>query len=245
MLATYFIHDDTGWRVKGHARRPMLRWMSTWALAMRRPSDIGYSDQGYILPGLKIVPELVEVSIDTPGQLFTTDLGGVTGTARVRRETLTARCERAMELVEAEPAEPWILWTGLNAEADLLAKLLPDAVNVHGSLSPEAKADALLAFADGGIRYLITKPSVAGRGLNFQRCARQAFVGMGYSFEDYFQCIRRSHRYGQKRVVRVHVILSELEQQIALNVERKEREHDRMMSELVAEMQAARAEVAA
>lgn len=240
MLSSYFIHDDNGWRVKGHARRALYRWMAQWAIALRRPSDIGGSDEGYILPGLDVVPELVRADVSTEGQLFATDLGGVSGTARVRRETLNARCERAAELVAAEPHEPWLLWAGLNAEADLLAHLVPGAVNVHGSMSPEEKAELLLAFADGTVPHLITKPSIAGRGLNFQRCARQAFVGMGYSFEDYFQCIRRSHRYGQTRVVRVHVILSELEQQIAHNVARKEREHDQMMAELVAEMQAAR-----
>lgn len=240
MLAAYFIHDDNGWRVKGHARRGLYRWMAQWAIALRRPSDIGGSDEGYVLPGLEVVPELVPVHVDTPDQLFATELGGVSGTARVRRETLSARCERAAELVAAEPNEPWLLWAGLNAEAELLAHLVPGAVNVHGSMSPEEKAGLLLAFADGSVPHLITKPSIAGRGLNFQRCARQAFVGMGYSFEDYFQCIRRSHRYGQTRVVRVHVILSELEQQIAHSVARKEREHDDLMAELVAEMQAAR-----
>ncbi len=241
MLSSYFIHDDNGWRVKGHARDPMYRWMAQWAIALRRPSDLGdYSDDGYVLPGLEVTPQIVEAHVDTPDQLFATDMGGVSGTARVRRKTLAARCERAAELVAAEPAEPWLLWAGLNAEADLLADLIPGAVNVHGSMSPEEKAEKLLAFADGTIPYLITKPSIAGRGLNFQRCARQAFVGMGYSFEDYFQCIRRSHRYGQARVVQVHVILSELEQQIAHNVARKEAEHDRMMAELVAQMRAAR-----
>lgn len=242
MLAGYFIHDDQGWKVKGHARRPMMRWMATWAVALRRPSDLGYSDDGYILPGLDVIPELVTADVKAPGQLFATELGGVSGTAKVRRETLRPRCERAVSLVEAEPVEPWILWTGLNAEADLLAKLIPGSVNVHGSMSPEEKAEHLLGFADGHYKVLITKASVAGRGLNFQRCARQTFVGMGYSFEDYFQCIRRSYRYGQARVVRAHVILSELEQQIAHSVARKEREHDLMMAELVAEMRAARDE---
>lgn len=240
MLSSYFIHDDDGWRVKGHARRPMYRWLASWAVALRRPSDMGYPDDGYDLPGMEVIPETVPVHVETEGQLFATDLGGVSGTARVRKETLAARCERAAELVAAEPDEPWLLWAGLNAEANLLAELIPGAVNVHGSMSPEEKAELLLGFADGSTCHLITKASIAGRGLNFQRCARQAFVGMGYSFEDYFQCIRRSYRYGQERVVRVHVILSELERQIAHNVAIKEREHDQMMAELVIEMQAAR-----
>jgi hypothetical protein len=242
MLATYFVNDGLGWRVKGHARLPMYQWMATWAVALRRPSDMGYPDTGYILPRLEVTPELVPVLVEAEGQLFATDLGGVGGAAKVRRGTLVARCERAAELVAAEPDEPWLLWCGLNAEADLLAKLIPGAVNVHGSMSPEEKADLLLAFADGGVQHLVTKPSVAGRGLNFQRSARHAFVGMNFSFEDYFQCIRRSHRYGQTRPVRVHVILSELERQIAENVARKEREHDAMMDELVREMQRVRVE---
>lgn len=247
MLATYFIHDETGWRPKHHARRPMFAWMSQWATALQRPSDLGaqYSDAGYILPGLDIVPEIVEADVHADGQLFATDLGGVGGRAKVRRQTLQARTERAAELALAEPDEPWLLWAGLNDEADHLARLIPDAVNVHGSMSPEEKAEALLGFADGAFRVLITKPSIAGRGLNFQRCARQALVGMGDSYEDYFQCIRRSHRFGQTRRVRAHVILSELEQQIAANVARKERENVRMMGELVHAMGEAQTGVAA
>lgn len=240
MLATYFIHDGRDWRPKGHARGPMFEWMASWAWALRRPSDMGYPDDGYVLPGLDIVPEIVEAHVEAPGQLFATDLGGVGGRAKVRRQTLTARCERAATLVEREPDEPWLLWCGLNAEADLLANLVPAAVNVHGSMSPEEKADALLAFADGDIDVLITKPSIASKGLNFQRCARQAFVGLGDSYEDYFQCIRRSLRYGQTRRVRAHVVLSELEQQIAHNVARKEAEADAAMGELVLAMQRAR-----
>lgn len=245
MLATYFIHDESGWRPKGHARGPMYRWMAGWATAIRSPADLGYDDAGYRLPGLDIVPELVEAEVAADGQLFATDLGGVGGRAKVRRQTLAARCGRAAELVAAEPDEPWLLWCGLNDEADQLARDVPGAVNVHGSMSPEEKAEALLAFADGGIQVLITKPSIAGRGLNWQRCARQAFVGLSDSYEDYFQCIRRSHRYGQTRRVRAHIVLSELEQQIAANVARKERDADQMMGELVAAMRAAREDAAA
>lgn len=240
MLATYFIHDERGWRPKGHARRPMFAWMAQWAMALRKPSDLGYPDGGYDLPGLDVIPEIVQTEVSADGQLFATDLGGVGGRAKVRRQTLHARCERAAELVAAEPEEPWLLWAGLNDEAEQLARLVPGAVNVHGSMSPEEKAEALLGFADGEFSVLVTKPSIASRGLNWQHCARQAFVGLSDSYEDYFQCIRRSHRYGQTRVVRAHVVLSELEQQIAANVARKEREADLMMDELVAEMARAR-----
>lgn len=240
MLAAYFIHDDEGWRLKGHARRPMMRWMATWAVALRRPSDLGHADDGYQLPGLNIVPELLKVEIEAEGQLFPTDLGGVGGRAKVRRETMQARCERAAELVAAEPDEPWLLWCGLNDEASLLEKLIPGAVNVHGGWSPEDKAEALLSFADGTITRLITKPSIAAFGLNWQHCARMAFVGLSDSYETYYQSIRRCYRYGQTRVVDAHVILSELESQIAVNIARKEREASAITAGLVAEMRTAR-----
>jgi len=238
MLATYFVHDDQGWRLKGHAREPMFRWMSTWAAALRRPSDIGYADDGYDLPGLRIIPELLPVELEADGQLFPTDLGGVGGRAKVRRDTLEARCGRAIDLVNAEPDEPWLLWAGLNDEADLLARSIPGAVNVGGSMSPEEKAEHLLGFADGDIRVLVTKPAIASQGLNWQHCARMAFVGLSDSYEQYYQAIRRCYRYGQTRVVHAHVVLSELESQIAANVSRKEREATAMTAELVAAMRA-------
>lgn len=245
MLAAYFIHDDAGWRLKGHARRPMMEWMATWAVAVRKPSDLGYSDEGYDLPGLEVVSHLIDVPLEAEGQLFPTDLGGVGGRAAVRKETLAERCAKAAELVAAEPDEPWLIWCGLNAEADELARLIPGSVNVHGSWSPEDKAAALLDFADGKITRLITKPSIAAFGLNWQHCARMAFVGLSDSYEAYYQAIRRCYRYGQTRVVYAHVVLSELEGQIATNVARKEREASHITAQLVDAMRRARQETAA
>lgn len=239
MLAAYFIHDDAGWRLKGHARRPMMSWMATWALAIRKPSDMGYTDDGYDLPGLNIIPHLIDVEIEAEGQLFPTDLGGVGGRAQVRRETLGARCERAAELVAAEPDEPWLLWCGLNAEAELLAKLT-GGFNITGSMSPEDKAAALLGFADGAHRIVVTKPGIASQGLNYQHCARMVFVGLSDSYEQYYQAIRRCYRYGQHRVVDAHVVLSELEGQIAVNIARKERSAAAITTALVNEMKRAR-----
>jgi hypothetical protein len=239
MLAAYFVHDDSGWRLKGHAREPMYRWMTSWAVALRRPSDIGHSDAGYDLPPLEIVPEIVHADIEPgEGELFAAELGGVGGRARARRQTLAARVQRAVELVKAEPDEPWILWTGLNDEAAALAEAIPGAVNVAGNWDPDDKADAYLRFADGGIRYLITKPSMAAYGLNWQHCARIAFVGMNDSFEQHYQAVRRCWRYGQTRPVRAHLVLSQLESQIADNVRRKETETARLVDGLVAAMRA-------
>jgi len=238
MLAAYFVHDQNGWRVKGHARQPMYRWMASWALAIRSPADLGYPDGGYRLPGLEIVPHLLKVDVAPDGQLFATGLGGVRGRAAVRRATLDARCARAAELVAAEPDEPWLLWCGLNAEADRLADI-PGAVNVPGSWSPEQKAEALLAFTRGEIRVLVTKPQIAAHGLNWQHCARMAFVGLSDSYEQYYQCIRRCYRYGQHRVVHAHIVLSELESEIAANVARKETDAARSTADLVAAMRGA------
>ena len=239
MLAAYFVHDDSGWRQKRHAVGPMYRWMTTWAVALRRPSDIGWSDEGYILPKLHIVSQVVNVDMEAPeGQLFRAHIGGVGGRAQVRKETMAERVQRAVDLVKAEPEEPWLLWAGLNSEADALAASLPGAVNVAGNWKPEDKAEALLAFADGAIPYLVTKPSIASQGLNYQHCARMAFVGLGDSFEQYYQAIRRSWRYGQKREVYAHIVLSQLETQIAENVRRKEQQTARMVDGLVTAMRA-------
>ena len=239
MLSSYFIHDQDGWRVKGHARGPMFRWMASWALAVRRPSDLGYPDGGYRLPPLDIRADLLDVDVVPDGQLFATDLGGVGGRARIRRATMAARCARAADLISAEPGEPWIAWCGLNDEARAIARAIPGAVNVEGSWSPEDKAAAFLGFADGSIRVLVTKPSIAAFGLNWQHCARMAFVGLSDSYESYYQAIRRCWRYGQQRPVTVHIVLSGIEGQIVANVRRKESEAGRLTDALIAEMQAA------
>jgi len=244
MLAAYFIHDDEGWRLKGHARKPMIRWMATWAVAIRKPSDLGYEDDGYDLPGLNVIPHLLPVKIDADGQLFPTDLGGVGGRAAVRKETLHARCKRAAELIEAEPNEAWLIWCGLNSEADMIAELT-GATNVHGALTAEQKAESLLAFADGKITRLVTKPSLAAFGLNWQHCARMIFVGLSDSYEAYYQAIRRCYRYGQPRIVEAHVVLSELEGQIATNIARKERESSTTTAALINEMRRTRESVIA
>jgi len=239
MLSAYFVHDSDGWRLKGHAHAPMFRWMTSWAVALRKPSDLGYDDVGYDLPGLEIDSHLLDVNVTPEDQLFATDLGGVGGRAAVRKATLDARCEKAASLVAAEPDEPWLIWCGLNAEAEMLARLIPGSVNVNGSWSPEDKAAALLGFADGDIARLITKPSIAAFGLNWQHCARMVFVGLSDSYEAYYQAIRRCYRYGQTRVVEAHIVLSSLEGQIAVNVARKERDASLITSGLVAEMREA------
>ena len=222
MLAAYFVNDEKEWRLKGHAVEPMFRWMGSWAHALRSPSDMGYPADDYVLPELRIVPQVVEAELDAPeGQLFAADLGGVGGRMQVRRQTVGPRVERAAML--ADDGEQWIVWCGLNDEANLAAQLIDGAVNVEGSWSPDAKAQSLEAFQDGAIRVLVTKCSIAGFGMNFQNCARMAFVGLSDSYEQYYQAIRRCWRYGQTRPVEAHIVVSGLESQIVENVTRKER----------------------
>lgn len=251
MLASYFINDGKSggksWRLKGHARGPMFDWMAGWASALRSPADVGYPDEAYRLPPLHIHTHLIPTgnTVQTEGTLFEVPgavaLKGVTGRAPVRKATLEARCRFAVDLVMDEPDEPWLLWAGLNAEAEFLADALPAAVNVHGAMSPEEKAEHLLAFARGEIPVLVTKPSIASFGMNWQHCARQAFVGLSDSFEAYFQCIRRSWRYGQTDDVHAHIVLTDIEEPIAQNVHRKEREAAALIDELVTAVNRTRA----
>jgi hypothetical protein len=232
MLAAYFVHDDDGWRLKGHAVDPMFRWMATWATAVRRPSDIGGADDGYELPPLRIIPQMVDVPIEQEGQLFATDLGGVGGRAAVRRSTAVDRITVASKLIQGD--DQWIAWCGLNDEADgVTDNVGPDAVNVHGTQTPEQKAEAFEAFQDRQIRVLVTKPSIAGFGMNFQNCHRMVFVGLNDSWESYYQAIRRCWRFGQTSPVDVHIVTSSIEAQIVDNVRRKEHEVARWVDRLI------------
>jgi superfamily II DNA or RNA helicase len=238
MLAAYFIHDQDGWRLKGHAAVPMYQWMSTWAMAVRRPSDLGYPDEGYDLPPLTIKGEPVDVEVTPDGQLFATDLGGIGGRHETRRNTLEARVERAASLAN-DPGQ-WIVWCGLNDEATKVAALIEGAVNVEGSWDADAKSEAMEQFQDGQIRVLVTKPAIAGFGMNFQQCNQMIFLGMSDSYESYYQAIRRCWRFGQTKPVDVRIVVSELEQQIVNNVRSKEQQAAAMTAQLVESMNTAK-----
>ena len=181
-------------RLKAHARKHFWRWMASWSISLRRPSDLGFADEGFALPPLRIKHISVATDWKPEGQLFFTGLKGVTDRAQVRRSTLEERGNEVVRLVAEEPEEQWLLWCGLNDEGRAIRKLLTGAVEVQGPDTPEVKAAALQRFAAGDIRYLVTKPSIAGMGMNFQACARMAFVGLGDSFEAYFQALRRCWR---------------------------------------------------
>lgn len=244
MRSTFFIADSRGefmrYRLKGHARDAFFRWMASWAAAARRPSDLGYPDDGYDLPPYTLQPHFVGTDWTPDGQLFTPRLEGVTQRAQVRRDTLRERVDCALDVIRAEPDERWLVWTGLNDESHAVADGLRAALSgatmaeVSGPDDADDKAAALLAFARGNTQILVSKPSLAGHGMNFQSCARMIFVGLGDSFELYHQAIRRCWRFGQTRQVQVHIVLSEPERTIYRNVTDKERQHERMTGGLIA-----------
>jgi len=237
MLSAFFVHDSNelakgGWRLKGHAEQSFYRWLSSWAMSVRKPSDLGYDDDGFILPDLDIVPEWVKSGYVPEGMLFPVGLKGITDRSNVRRETLQARVERTAALVNST-GDQWIVWCGLNDEGRELAKIVPDGVLVEGSQSVERKEQAIVDFREGRARVLITKPKIAGMGLNLQNCHKMAFLGLSDSWEAYYQCIRRCWRFGQESDVSAHVVLSDAEEPIYANVQRKEVEAKRMAESLI------------
>lgn len=235
MLALFFVHDGGStqdWRLKGHARREFWAWLRSWATVVTKPSDLGFSDDGFILPALNVTPTVVgDHKID--GALFPEAVSLDLNQRRsIRRQSITDRVDYVARMVATEPGEQWILWCDLNEESRALSKFVPGAVEVTGSDEPEEKAEALLAFARGEIRVLVTKPRIAGFGLNLQNCARMVFVGMSDSYEAYYQAIRRCWRFGQKRPVDVRIVVSRPELQVVENVRQKADAHERMKAEM-------------
>lgn len=237
MLSTYFVHDDAGWRIKGHARDAFYRWLASWAVYISKPSDLGFPDDGYQLPPLRIHEEYVSVEWQPTGDnLFPQLASGVQGRHLARRGSLKARVTRAAEIVRASD-DQWLVWCGLNDEGrQMKAALGNDAVLIEGPDDVDVKVARERAWRSGSVRVLISKASIFGWGLNWQHCHRMLFLGLGDSFEQYFQAIRRCWRFGQTRPVEVVIVLSDAEAKVAENVWRKEREHENTVSEVVARM---------
>ena len=238
MLATYFVNDtgDTGtWRLKGWGASKFWEWMGTWAVVLRNPSDIGFDGSRYILSA----PEYIEHVVETEplgDDLFSRPAQSMTERRKAQRDSIEARCKALADVVNSESAEPWLIWCHLNDEAELLQRLIPGSVNVQGSDTAEYKAKQMLAFSHGEVRVLISKPKICGFGMNWQHCARMAFVGLDDSFEKFYQAVRRCYRFGQKRSVRVHLFTAENEGQILLNLKRKEAQHHEMSANMIEHM---------
>lgn len=251
MLPIWFINDtmDTGtWRIKGHARENFWSWVASWSRCVSKPSDLGFSDDGFILPELSIIHH--EITADrgiNPGEekngklrgqhrLFRIPDTSATAIHQEKRLTIDDRADRVVSLLSKEPAEPWIVWVDTDYEADAIMKRIPHAMEVRGSLKVEEKERRLVAFSEGRERIIVTKSVIGGYGLNWQHCARQCFAGISFSYENFYQSIRRSWRFGQKRPVQIHVVCADTERAIWAVVERKSGDHEAMKREMVAAM---------
>lgn len=227
MLSMYFVHDggDTSkWRLKGHAENEFWAWVASWAVVLEKPSDLGYEDGAFQLPPLN----MHEIIVPAEGPPAKT----LTERRQARKNSLEARVEKCAELVN-QTDDIWLIWCDLNAESDALTNAIEDAVEVRGSHKPAYKEKAMLDFAAGGIRRLVSKSSICGFGLNFQVCNKMAFVGLSDSFEQMFQAIRRCWRFGQTEPVDVYIITAETEGAVLENVKRKEQDFKNMVAEMV------------
>lgn len=247
MLTRWFIADQTNmgrYRLKGHAVKPFWNWVASWARCLSRPSDLGHSDDGFELPALNLHRHeiLADVSQETNGLLLRIPDTSATAIHREKRLTADARADRVAEIVSAEPGESWIIWCDTDYEADALAARLPAAVEVRGSMPDTLKETRLTGFADGSVRVLISKPSIAGFGLNWQHCARVAFAGLSFSYEAFYQAVRRCWRFGQARPVECHVVMADTERAIWDVISRKSGDHEAMKTEMYAAMRRAHEE---
>lgn len=237
MLARWFIADQSEmgrYRLKRHGIKPFWSWVASWARCVGKPSDLGFSDDGFQLPPLNIHQHVVETDMTAgaEGMLFRIPDTSATSIHKEKRLTANDRAAKIAELVRAEPNEPWMIWVETDYDADAITALLPEAVEVRGSMKPETKEERLDAFTQGSIRILVSKPSIAGFGLNWQHCARTAFVGLSFSYEMFYQAIRRFWRFGQRRPVECHIAMAETETAIWQTIQRKKADHETMKEEM-------------
>jgi hypothetical protein len=221
------------WRFKGHSEEAFWRWVCSWARALRRPSDLGFADDGFTLPPIEQHEHCVQARQLAEGMLFSMPAVTLQEQRDERRRTIAERCEQVARLVDH--TDPALVWCHLNEEGDMLARMIPGAVQVSGKDSDEDKEEKLTAFARGQTRVLVTKPKIGAWGLNFQHCAHVTFFP-SHSFEQFYQGVRRCWRFGQKRTVRVDVVTTEGERGVLANLKRKAAAADEMFSRLVALM---------
>lgn len=249
MLSRWFIADQRNmgrYRLKRAALASFWAWVASWARCIATPADLGFDTTGYVLPEMVrhrhiVKADWAEDAGEDDGQLRLLRIPDNSATAihKEKRRTAEARAAVIADLVAAEPDEPWIVWCDTDYEADALKAAISGAVEVRGSQSADAKEAALLGFADGSIRVLITKPGIAGFGLNWQHCARVAFVGLSFSYEAFYQAVRRCWRFGQSRPVHVHVAAADTEEAIWQTINRKSGDHESMKDAMRAAMKAA------
>ena len=239
IIALFFTQDGNTthhWRLKGHAKKDFWKWMASWCVAIRKPSDLGYDDDGFVLPPLTRHQIKVDVTPENLETLFPMEAHTLEERRRARRESKADRVAACADLVNADE-EYWVVWCNLNSESEALTRAIPGSVEIRGDNDSDFKERALLDFSEGRTRVLVTKPTIAAHGLNWQHCARIAFVGLSDSFEQLYQATRRCWRFGQKRPVEVYIITANTEGAVVRNIQRKEDNAMKMMENVVAEMQ--------
>lgn len=241
MLAEFFVHDggDTQtWRLKGHARQVFWRWVASWGAMVRSPADLGHDASAYDLPALHVHQHTVETEHNPAHGLFAMEAQTLMDRRDARRSSLVERVRACAQMVNAD-RRPWVVWCDLNAEGDALTAAIDGAVQIAGADDADVKEQRLHDFANGKIRVLVSKPSICGFGLNWQHCARMAFVGVTDSFEAYYQAVRRCWRFGQKHPVDVHVFASQQEGAVVANLRRKEADARAMADAMASETMSA------
>jgi superfamily II DNA or RNA helicase len=239
MLSMFFVHDGgetQKWRLKGHALQEYWKWVCSWAIMMRKPSDLGYDDKDFILPSLNMHEITVDVDhTKAVNNLFLMEAQTLQERQRARKSSLKERCERAAEIANSSD-EPWLIWCDRNDESTMLKKLINDAVEVKGSDSISHKENSMLGFSDGSVKRLISKPSICGFGMNWQHCCKTIFTGLSDSYEKFYQSLRRVYRFGQKKEVDAYIITSVLEGAVLANIKRKEKQAQEMADGMVKNM---------
>jgi len=223
----------TEWRLKHHAEQHFFQWLASWAITMTKPSDLGHDDNGFILPPLNIKPIFIHSDYKPDDQLFFTHLHGITDRVKVRRSTVNGKIDELKKIIDTDGGQ-WIVWCGLDNESNAAIKAIGnDAVEAKGADPIEHKVKTIEDFQDGKIRILITKPKIAGFGMNFQNACNMVFMGLNDSWEGYYQCIRREWRYGQTNPVNVYLIMHDVEAEIYQNIMRKDAMAKRLISNLI------------
>lgn len=240
MLTRWFINDTAtasqSWRLKGHARAAFWDWVASWARCAETPADLGYDASRYVLPPMVVTRHRAAGEVKAEeGSLFAGDLS-VTNMHAIKRQTADSRADAVATLVAGEPNEPWLIWLDTDYEADAICKRMPGILDVRGSMTPDRKEARLDAFATTPGSTIATKPGIAGAGMNWQHCARMVFVGRSFSYEAWYQAVRRCHRFGQTRPVHVHLIVAEGEDQIGRVIDAKASGHAEMKREMASAM---------
>lgn len=236
MLSMFFINDSShgnGWRLKGHSRSDFFKWIAEWAMMIKSPADFGFDGSQFILPKLNIINVIVESPNNDEERLFVLPAETLTERRQARKSSLQNRADKALDIIQEKQIDNCLIWCNYNDESEYLSKTIPNAYEIKGSDTDEHKEKGMIGFANGEVKYLVTKPSICGFGMNWQNCNNMIFCGLSDSFEQFYQAIRRCYRFGQKKEVNVYVITSQAEENILTNIKRKEENHEMMSREMM------------